>query len=166
MMKKLFVAAALAALVLCPAAAQAQFSIGAQGLYADDANFGAGGRLSYDLSKNFQHIIIIADFGYFWPDDPPTGSLTYYEGNLNVGYISSWRQDVASYAGLGLNVARSEISGSVALDSEETKVGANFFGGIKYFIGNLAPFFEVKFEIEGGEQFVLTVGLDVILGQR
>ena len=54
-MKKLFVAAALSALVLCPAAAQAQFSIGAQGLYADDANFGAGGRLSYDMRPKLKN---------------------------------------------------------------------------------------------------------------
>ncbi len=51
-MKKLLVLVGLVGLLLVPATAQAQFSLGAQGSFAsDDIDFGIGARAAYDFRQ-------------------------------------------------------------------------------------------------------------------
>ena len=45
-----------------------------------------------------------------------------------------------------------------------TKYGANLLGGTRYKLGRIAPFFELRYIIEGGEQFVITAGVDLLFG--
>lgn len=165
-MKRLVLAAFLAGLLFTPRASDAQISIGGQGSWGDRRDWGLGGRLTWDLSPRGTPLAIIGAFDWFFQQVPVTIDAEYWEINVNAVYIQSiYSPEAVSYVGGGLNIARikeERRTGGVIVN--DTKYGANLVGGTRYKLGRIAPFFELRYIIKGGEQFVLTAGLDLILG--
>jgi hypothetical protein len=165
-MKRLAIAACLAGFVLMPGALEAQVSIGGQGSWGDRYDWGVGGRLTWDLSPKGTPLAFIGAFDWFFPSVPRNAD--YWETNVNVVFIRSiYRPEAVSYVGGGLNIARFKAEGTIAgqpYTEEYTKYGANLVGGTRYKLGRFAPFFELRYIIEGGKQFVITAGVDLLLG--
>lgn len=166
-MKRLVLAASLAGLVLMPRVSDAQVSIGGQGSWSDRRDWALGGRLTWDLSPSGTSLAFIGAFDWFFQQNVPvTIDAEYWEINLNAVYLQSiYRPEAVSYVGGGLNVARikeERTTGVVIVD--DTRFGANLVAGTRYKLGRIAPFFELRYIIEGGEQFVLTAGLDLMFG--
>jgi hypothetical protein len=166
-MKRLLLAACLAGLALTPRASYAQISLGGQGSWGDRRDWAVGGRLTWDLSPRGTPLAFIGAFDWFFLQAPRTIDAEYWEVNVNVAFIQSvYRPEAVSYLGVGLNVAtikeERKADGEVLLD--DTDYGVNLLGGTRYKLGRFAPFFELRYIIEGGEQFVVTAGLDLLLG--
>lgn len=87
---------------------------------------------------------------------------TYLEINANVAYSFplSGSSSLRPYAGGGLNIARSSIDFDLPglRSTSDTEVGLNVLGGSKFGSGRLTPFAELRLELGGGEQFVITGG--------
>jgi hypothetical protein len=156
-MKMLLLAAALAVPV---ASANAQTpertAFGVQVSFADDAEFGIGGRVRYGLQGLFPRAPLssIASADIFFPGN----DIDYFEINYNVVYnfrVSSAPR-VGPYAGAGLNFAR--IS---AGNASNTDLGLNLVGGISFKAASsrVTPFLELRAELGGGEQLVFTGGI-------
>jgi opacity protein-like surface antigen len=155
--------AALAAAILIgvPTASQAQersVFFGPQINWGfDDADFGIGGRVQGDLPQtNFS---LIGSFDYFFPGS----DLTWWEINTNGVYRFSIPDSPGfePYAGAGLNITHVSIDLPEVAEgnSSNTDIGLNLLGGILWEVGNVRPFGELRVEIDGGEQVVLTGGV-------
>ena len=156
-MKKVMI---LAAVMLCFAgveSASAQgFRWGPQVSLAEDADFGVGARVEFDFANS--PLTIIGSFDYYFPDGP----VDYWEinGNLIYNFTIPSAPTVTPYAGGGLNIAHASWDGgNLVDDSSDTDAGLNLLGGARFDAGAIMPFIEMKFEIAGGEQFVVTGGL-------
>lgn len=141
----------------------AQTRFGVQGSWGDDTDFGIGGRVAFSLRSMFPRTPLeaYATFDYFFPDEGAGVDLTYWEINGNVVYlIPGVRGNIAPYVGGGLNIAHAsrEVLGVSASD---TDAGLNLMGGLKFKsrTSRVAPFVELRVELGGGEQFVLTGGV-------
>ncbi len=101
-------------------------------------------------------ISFIGAFDYFFPEKPRLADdVEYWEVNLNVVYtIPVNHRSLSPYAGGGLNIARRTVD-----TASETDIGANLLAGVRYVAGPIVPFGELRFELGGGEQFVLAGGL-------
>lgn len=166
-MKRLVLATCLAGFVLMPRAAAAQFSIGGQGSWGDRRDFAVGGRLTLDLSPSATPLAFIGAFDWFFLQVPRGIDAEYWEVNVNVVYIQSiYSLEAVTYVGGGLNVATVKSTRTIdgVLLEDDTRYGANLVGGTRYKFGLLAPFFELRYIIEGGEQFVITAGVDLMFG--
>ena len=159
--KVLVLAAALSLPAFSSAQAQMgreRMSFGVQVNFADDADFGVGARLRHSLASLFPRAPIsgIGSFDFYFPGD----NISYMELNYNVVYnftVAS-APKIRPYAGGGINFAR--VSVDVPGGGDETDVGLNILGGMLFrTAGRVTPFFELKFEAGGGEQFVITGGL-------
>ncbi len=165
-MKRLLTLAGVAALVLAPTQANAQRSVffGPQLNWGDDADFGIGGRVLVDIPGRFP-LSIIGSFDYFFPDEDVAGvDLTYWEinGNLVYNFAIASAPTFTPYAGTGLNIAyfSTDVQTTVGqVGDSETDLGLNFLGGGRVQVGSIAPFFELRIEAWGGEQFVITGGV-------
>jgi hypothetical protein len=158
-MKKLALAAVLALLASLPGDLTGQVTLGAQVSWADEADFGFGGRIAARSPYVDEAIEFIGAFDFFFPGVPAgADDSSYWEVNLNFVYnIPVKDESFLPYAGGGLNIA----SGSVTRDGVKrtsTDVGANLLGGIKFVKGAIIPFGELRYELGGGEQLVLTGG--------
>lgn len=161
-MKKLvMVAAVLGVVTLGVEEAQAQVSFGAQASYADDMDFGIGARLYAGLP--FTGVEFVGTFDYFFPS---VDGYNYLEVNANalfslpVANMPAFRP----YVGGGLNIARLSMDVPDALqqlgaDDSDTELGLNVIGGAEFGIGRFKPFAELRAQISGGEQFVLSGGI-------
>ena len=158
-MRRLLVAVCLAAFVLVPSAAYAQLDLGGQLSWADDFDLGLGGRVVLGLPFEQVPLEAIGTFDYFFPDeDAPGVDVTYWELNTNVVYrIPVQVPMLTPYAGAGINIAHASVDSDL-IDMSDTDVGINLLGGIKYNAGPVTPFAELRFELDGGEQFVLSFG--------
>lgn len=102
-------------------------------------------------------------FDYFFPD---IEGYNYFEVNANALYslplagITGFRP----YVGGGLNIARGSLDidlpeGLGDISASDTELGLNLIGGAEFGIGRIRPFAELRAQIAGGEQFVLTGGI-------
>ncbi len=135
--------------------AQAQgFRWGPELNLATDTDFGLGARVEFDFNNS--PLTVIGSFDYYFPD----GSVDYWEinGNLIYNFDIASAPTVTPYAGGGLNIAHWSIDTEVGSRSD-TDPGLNLLGGARFDAGSLMPFVEMKFTIEGGDQFVVTGGL-------
>ncbi len=167
-MKKLLTGACIALLILTPATAQAQLGLGAQLNYGDDVDLGIGVRGAYTLPTTFP-LEIIGSFDYFFPSVGVDGiDLNYWEFNANVVYLIPVTSNVvAPYAGTGLNFAHASVSSDEFQDFSvsDSEMGLNILGGAKFKLGGVQPFGELRVELAGGEEFVLTGGAMIPVGK-
>lgn len=143
---------ALAALGLGPAPARAQVHLGPQLSLADDADFGLGGRLVAGVPE-YRGFEAMGSFDLFFPEGP----VDYWEINGNVLYNFEIPDlpSLRPYAGGGLNFAH--VSGGFG--AGDSDLGLNLLAGNKFPLQGFTPFTELRVELGGGEQFVLTGGV-------
>lgn len=135
--------------------------LGPQLSYGSSSKLGLGGRLHANL-RSPDRLVIIGAFDWFFPDEGRGEDRTYWELNGNVAYRFKIEGTtaVAPYAGGGLNVAYSSRRPDGGGDgSSSTDLGVNLLGGTLFGSGPVLPFFELRVELAGGEQFVLTGGV-------
>lgn len=158
------VGAALGALALVivtgPAApAAAQVHLGPQISLGGDTDVGIGGRVVAGM-PDYSGLEFVGSFDVFFPDND---HLDYWEinGNLVHNFEVPEASAIRPYAGGGVNIARFDrdprIGGTD--DRDDTDVGLNLLGGMKFPMENVAPYVELRLEVEGGDQFVVTGGL-------
>ena len=135
--------------------------LGPQLNYGSSAKLGLGGRLHANL-RSPDRLLIIGSFDWFFPDEPRGEDRTYWELNGNVAYRFKVEGTtaVSPYAGGGFNIAySSRRPEGVGDGSSSTDLGINLLGGTLFGSGPVFPFFELRVELAGGEQFVLTGGV-------
>jgi opacity protein-like surface antigen len=141
MLRRVMITAILLAALAAPHVQASDAQFGVQGSWADDADLGVGARLLWDATGSSDGIGAIASFDYFFPGD----DITYWELNGNLTY--SLRGSLQPYVGAGLNLAHGE---------GDSELGLNLLGGLRF---SDRVYGEARVEIDGGEQFVLTIGL-------
>lgn len=162
-----FALLAATALLFGAAPAAAQLGIGPQISYADDFDLGIGGRLQFGMGTLFGDegfagsLIGITTFDWFFPD---CGDIdcSYLEFNANAAYPFARQSEFSPYVGAGLHFARWSSDADTGLGNlgkDATEIGLNLLGGLLYDLGTFSAYGEGRFEIGGGEQFVLTFGL-------
>jgi hypothetical protein len=119
-------------------------------------NAGLGLRLEAPLSPVLARDLRVAvAFDYFFPDSP----VNYWELNTDLAWgfrLAGTRMSL--YAGGGLNIARTSVSGVPA--SGATDVGVNLLGGVRFGTATrLTPYVELRPELGGGDRLVLTAGI-------
>lgn len=168
-MNRLLLAACVIGLALAPSALEAQVSIGPQGSWGDRRDWAVGGRLTVDLSPNGPPVAFVGAYDWFFPQMRVGINAEYWEINVNALYVQTlYQAEAVSYVGLGLNVADFRATGESLVgepfDEAYTKYGVNLVGGTRFKFERFAPFFELRYIIEGGKQFVLTAGLELLFG--
>jgi hypothetical protein len=154
-MKRLLLGAFLAGLLVAPSAASAQLDLGAQVNWAEDTDLGIGGRASLGLPILQSAFELVGSFDYFFPDN---AALDYWEINANVLHaIPLQGSPIGVYVGTGLNVAHASLD-TEGINGSDTQIGLNLLGGLRWNGAPVMLFGEVRWELEGGEQFVLTGG--------
>lgn len=154
------VAAAVPVAVSAQTAAARPFNLGAQANFeTEGSNFGIGVRYENSLNRLVQNLPLraAASFDYFFIDN-----VTYFEINANVLYsFTMANSPVTPYAGGGLNYARMSVDFGPPIGSQSNSdVGLNLVGGVQFrSMGSLKPFVEGRFELGGGENFIITAGL-------
>jgi opacity protein-like surface antigen len=147
-----------------PRAEARDMRLGLEANWADDADFGIGARVDFDLDAIRPGLGGIASFDYFFPDDAeslrPIGlnaDVNYWEINANATYGLPGR--LAPYVGAGLNLSHGglgvNVGGLEVADSGNTDAGLNLLGGIR--VADRL-FGEARVELGGGKQFILTLG--------
>jgi hypothetical protein len=151
----LALAVALASSLLVVDSARAQVHLGPQISIADDADVGLGGRLVAGV-EDYSGLEVIGSVDIFFPD----GDFDYWEINGNAVYNFEivGAPSLRPYAGGGLNVAHTDFDDDVAGGSSDTDLGLNLLAGTKFPLEGFTPFVEVRGEISGGEQLVITGG--------
>ena len=163
--------AGLALVHLPPARAEAQVNFGPLLAWGDDADMGIGGRVDIGLgnafgveSGPFQNLFLNSGVTYFFTDceegpdfDEIDCSWIEINGNLAVPFTLEG-SSIQPYAGSGIHIARLSVDAG-PFEGDDTEVGLNLLGGIFFPISDLRGFAEAKFELGGGEQFVLSGGI-------
>ena len=153
-----------AAVLVCASSVDelnAQIRLGPQLSYGSSSKLGLGARMHANL-RSPDRLTIIGMFDWFFPDEPAGVDRTYWElnGNLAYRFKIEGTTAVAPYAGGGLNIAYSSRRPAGGGDStSSTDLGFNLLGGTTFGAGPVHPFFEMRVELAGGEQFVLTGGV-------
>jgi hypothetical protein len=158
-MRKLLGAVALAGMLLVPAAANAQLTVGPMAAYHDDnVNFGIGGFADIAVPSLDPNLSIMPSVMFYFPDDP----FSFWEVNGDVLYRFEVSPDtpVLPFAMAGLNIATAGIDGGPS----NTDIGLNLGGGIGFRSESLSPFVGAKFEIQDGSSFVLFGGVGFTVG--
>lgn len=127
------------------------FRIGPQLSFANDADFGIGGRVEVGVPAS--NVFVTGSFDLFFP---PGNNVDYWELNGNLGYqfpLTS-TSDVVPYVAGGLNLAHASVPAG-----SNTDVGLNLLGGGRFPLQAVSLFFELRFEVKGGEQVVITGGV-------
>lgn len=153
----LFAVALAAAFSLIAAeSGRAQVHLGPQISLADDADVGLGGRLVAGV-EDYAGLEVIASFDIFFPD----GALDDYweiNGNAVYNFEIVGAPSLRPYAGGGLNIAHFGYDDEDPRD-DDTELGLNLLAGTKFPLEGLTPFVELRGEVSGGEQLVITGGL-------
>ena len=169
MIHRILSALAVVAVFSLPGQAEAQ-RFCPQVSWGDDSDLGLGVRAEWDVGSWFSgadmpeqltRTRIATSFDWFFPgcDDNDLGiecSVDYLEINGNL-LVPVTVGTIDPYVGLGLNVARMSVEVG-AVDASDTEVGLNLLGGLNFLLGNYSSYVEGRFELDGGEQFVLTWG--------
>ena len=152
-------AAALMAAV--PATAFGQVSLRPELSWGDDTDLGIGGRVVANV-KSLEHWDFIGSFDVWFPDDSPNVDVSAWEANGNLAYnFLIQGANLFPYAGGGLNIYHisvdfDDLPGN---DRDDTDLGVNLFGGVKFPASSVTPFAEVRVVLDGADQFALTGGI-------
>jgi len=130
----------------------AQTRFGVQGSFGEDIDFGIGARLVVDLGYA-KGLSFTGAFDYFFPD-----FIDYFEVNGNVTYTFTLpNSNLAPYAGGGLTLGHASAEWADASDNE---VMPSLLGGFKLLNARgMNPFLELRIELSGYEQFIITGGI-------
>jgi hypothetical protein len=163
--------ATLALVVVLPSLAWGQFQVGPYLAYHDDADLGIGGFVGVPLPEVDENLSVVADFGFFFPDDHGSDGVDVDYWELNGDAVYRFPLENTSFtpwALAGINIAHgSVIRGGPGLgerSSDDTEIGLNIGGGVTFGTGPVAPFAGVKFELSGGEGAVIFGGLAFTVG--
>jgi len=158
MMKKLLAAAAMSAALAAPQAARAQATVGPIVGVHEEADFGVGAYLGIPVPSLADGLSINPSFTYFFPG----GSREYWEINGDVVYDFGLSGDapVVPFALAGLNVATASGGGR----GGDTDLGLNLGGGVTFATRSARPLVGGRFEIGGGEGFVVFAGVGFPVG--
>ena len=150
-----------------PAYAENDIEFGAQLSWADDTDIGIGARAQLGTNEIVEQTRVAASFDWFFPDGGTGVDFSYFEFNINGHYMLPIEAEAVDfYAGGGINIARASIDydddipfiGGTSVS--DTEIGLNLLGGVDFDINeNLGGFGELRIELGGGEQFVLTGGV-------
>ena len=145
-------------------ASQKAVWFGAHASYANESDLGLGARALWSVS-GLRRLGVITSLDYFFPSGSEgvvTVNAKHWEVNGNLAYHFGrrWRP----YAGPGLNVARrsAELAflGQPSGSATETALGLNLLGGVRRVNGSKRQYFaEARYEVGGGEQFVVAAGV-------
>lgn len=150
--------------VAVPAQAQVQF--GVQLPWAEDFDWGLGARASFDTGRIVPTSRVVASFDLYFPDAGRwENDLNFWEFNANALHgLPFGNAAVSSYVGAGLHFYHFESELDAFLFPDETVtdegLGLNLIGGVEFPIpAPIKPFVELKVEIGGAEQWMLTSGI-------
>lgn len=135
---------------------RAQIHVGPQLSLGEESDLGIGGRVAvYDLgdSETFDNWEGVGSVDVFFPGD----DVSYWELNFNGIYNFPLGEGTPlfPYLGGGLNVARTSFEDADA----DSDLGLNLLAGWKYRAESMTPFGEVRVELGGGEQLVVSGGI-------
>ena len=146
----------LAFLALTPSLGEAQATLGPTLAYHDGFDFGIGATLRTPRTGFGEGVGLMVDFIYFFPEG--TG-LSAWELNGNVTYDFPLQEStVLPFVLGGLNLAHGSGPGG-----GNTELGLNVGGGIEFDLGTFRPVAGGRFEISGGEGFVIFITLPFAL---
>jgi hypothetical protein len=139
--------------------------LGAQLSWGDDSDLGLGVRLEAGLPNlltntgALSRTYFIGSFDYFFIDCRFDCSYWEINANLAVPVVAA---TIDPYLGAGLNIAHISIGDDdlepFDREASDTDLGVNLLGGLRFPIGNLSSFLELRGELGGGDQLVLTFG--------
>lgn len=149
-MRKFMIGLGVAAfLAIVPVGLEAQAQLGPTLALHDDFDFGIGATLGFRAPGIGEPVGFMGDFLIFFPD---RDGLDYLEFNANLTYDFPLEDSpIVPFALAGLNVAR--VSGDAVIN--DTSVGVNLGGGIVFNAGSFRPAVAGRFEVNGGEGFVI-----------
>jgi len=131
---------------------------GPQASFADEADLGLGARAHWTMKTRLP-LALIGTFDYFFPSTEAGVDASHWELNSNLAYQFGrrWRP----YVGPGLNFAhRSANFTGTEFSGSDSGVGMNVLGGVRRVDGRKRQYFaEARYEIGGGEQFLVTAGV-------
>ena len=161
--KKTFLTALAVMFLFGATQLNAQIRFGGQLNYGDDTDFGLGPRLVLD-DPALGEFRFIGTFDLYFPDDGGGVDVDYWElnGNIVYDFEVTTAPKLTPYVGAGLNVAHVSVdvtSPGLTGSNSNTELGVNLLGGLEFGLGKVRPFVEIKVELEGGEQFVITGGI-------
>jgi len=138
--------------------------LGAHASLANESDLGLGARAVWTVPSQ-RRLGVITSLDYFFPsgsDGVVAVDSRHWEVNGNLAYHFGrrWRP----YVGPGLNLARrsSDLAflGQPAGSASETALGLNLLGGLRRVDGRKHQYFaEARYEVKGGEQFLVAAGV-------
>lgn len=163
MIKKLtFAAIAGGAFLMAPGQAEAQVTLGPTVAFHEDADLGIGAMVGFPVPALAEGIGFLGDFTVFFPDQD---NVNYWEINGNLTWdIPVENPAIAPFLLGGLNLARASTDVVGGEDFSNTEIGLNLGGGIRFDAGTLEPLVGARFEVDGGEGFVIFAALPFSLG--
>jgi len=152
---------AAALLTAVPATAFGQVSLGPELSFGGDTDLGVGGRVVANV-ESLNHWDFVGTFDVWFPDDGPNNDISAWEANGNLAY-NFLIQDTSifPYAGAGLNIFHVSVDNNESPGNgfDDTDLGLNLFGGIKFPASSVTPFVEVRAVLEGADQVAVTGGI-------
>lgn len=148
-----------------PAAAGAQVSVGAHGIYDADAEvYGFGPRVDVDVDDPGR-LSFVASLDHFRPEE---GGLWGLNANLRYSILGSG-SPVAPYLGAGYSYRNESEEeefrdlpggGGIWISPEKSMSGLNLLGGLEFRVSeSLTPFTQVRYTTSGEGHLMLTGGL-------
>ena len=148
---------AVTVFALAPLPAQGQIYLGPEVAWNDDADFGIGAGVEFDLPSLYPGLAFHGDFLWFFPGD----NFDYFEVNTNLTYDFPLEgASVVPFALAGLNIGRvsfdaDDIDPGFDVDGgSSTDVGLNLGGGIKFNAGSFQPRIAARFAL-GNDNFTI-----------
>lgn len=151
---------AAALMLAVPATAVGQVAFGPQLSYGGDTDVGIGGRVLANV-ESLEHWDFVGTFDVWFLDDGPGVDRSAWEANGNLAYnFVVEDSSLNPYAGAGLSIFHFSVDRDEPGDDfDETDLGLNFFGGLKFPGQSVTPFVEVRAVLEGADQVVVTGGI-------
>jgi hypothetical protein len=134
--------------LVAPGPAPAQVDLGGQFSWGDEKQLALGSRLSV-VWPFLPRTETMASFDYFFPDQGD-----YWEANVNIAHmVPVAAENLGLYAGVGFNWAH------IVNGRGRNEFGLNLLAGVKYLRPAVTPFGEIRREVGGGDQLVITGGV-------
>ncbi len=140
------IVALVAASTLSPSTAHSQVYLGPELAWNDDADFGIGAGVEFDLPELHSGVGFVGDFLWFFPGE----DFDYFEFNANLTYdLPLEETKVVPFALAGLNVGRVSLDSGGVLEGDDgnTDLALNLGGGLKFVAGSFRPRVAARFAV-------------------